>query len=107
MIGFFLIYFIEEFVHFVCDSDLHVNDQDHAVEQQVDAKRRRRSVGIHRYQTRIDKRECFYPRHDSIYSLNEMFYCTLGPLVYIRYLVIILIPKLEKVVLPFRTILLE
>ena len=48
MIGFFLIYFIEEFVHFVCDSDLHVNDQDHAVEQQIDAKRRRRSVGIHR-----------------------------------------------------------
>ena len=48
MIGFFLIYFIEEFVHFVCDSDLHVNDQDQAVEQQTDAKRRKRSVGIHR-----------------------------------------------------------
>ena len=48
MIGFFLIYFIEEFVHYLCDSDLHVNDHDHVVEQQIDTKRRRRSVGIHR-----------------------------------------------------------
>ena len=48
-----------------------------------------------------------YPRHASIYSLNDMFYCHLGPSVYTRYLVIIVTPKLEKLVLPFRTTLVE
>ena len=57
MIGFFLIYFIEEFVHCLCDAKIH-NDNDVALdvcveecieEQQVAAnKRRKQSVGIHR-----------------------------------------------------------
>ena len=57
MIGFFLIYFIEEFVHCLCDSKIH-DDHDVAIEdcveecieeQQVVAnQRRKQSVGIHR-----------------------------------------------------------
>lgn len=53
-IGFFLIYFIEEFVHFLCDSELHGSDRDHAVEKcvveecVVETKMRKQSVGVHK-----------------------------------------------------------
>ena len=43
-IGFFLIYFVEEFVHFLCDSELHIEDNL----QEITVKRRKRSAAVHR-----------------------------------------------------------
>jgi len=54
MIGFFLIYFIEEFVHLLCDSELHGDARDHAMEKCVveecveEANMRKQSIGVHK-----------------------------------------------------------
>ena len=54
MIGFFLIYLIEEFVHFLCDSELHGDARDHAVEKcaveecVVETNMRKQSLGVHK-----------------------------------------------------------
>ena len=54
MIGFFLIYFIEEFVHLLCDSELHGNARDHAVEKCAveecveETNIRKQSIGVHK-----------------------------------------------------------
>ena len=54
MIGFFLIYFIEEFVHLLCDSELHGNARDHAVEKCAveecveETNMRKQSIGVHK-----------------------------------------------------------
>ena len=43
-------YFIEEFVHFVCDSDFHDHDDENKlVEEVVCMQTCRQSVGVHRY----------------------------------------------------------
>ena len=54
MCWFFLIYFIEELVHFMCDNELHGDARDAAVEKCVvqvcvdETKVRKQSVGVHR-----------------------------------------------------------
>ena len=54
MIGFFLIYFIEEFVHLLCDSELHGNARDHAMEKCAveecveETNMRKQSIGVHK-----------------------------------------------------------
>ena len=45
MLGFFFIYFIEEFVHCVCDAELHAK---HDVEEVCIRRRRKLSVDVHR-----------------------------------------------------------
>ena len=53
MVGFYLIYFVEEFVHFVCDSDLHDHDardfiHENEMMEEVATKRRKQSIGVHK-----------------------------------------------------------
>ena len=46
MTGFFLIYFIEEFVHCLCDAQLH--SENDGEEEIVEHRRRKLSVATHR-----------------------------------------------------------
>ena len=50
MIGFFLIYFIEEFVHAWCDSDQHGHQHDDEVIEQLCAEQQKQSIHVHRYE---------------------------------------------------------
>ena len=38
ILGFFLIYFIEEIVHYLCDSELHGHDDNEVVEEVVSSE---------------------------------------------------------------------
>ena len=48
MIGFFLIYFIEEFVHAWCDSDEHGHKHEEEVVEQLCAEKQKQSIDVHR-----------------------------------------------------------
>jgi len=48
MSGFFLIYFIEEFVHAWCDSDQHGHKHDDQVIEQLCAEKQKQSIDVHR-----------------------------------------------------------
>ena len=52
MIGFFLIYFIEEFVHALCDSDQHGHAHDEEVVEQLCAQKQKQSIDVHRLETK-------------------------------------------------------